>query len=80
MLIRRNPSRSTIVPPKMPDTTTGTIAAAAVIPVRDALPVLWSTNHGIATSAATLPDIEIAFAAKSDTSGPRRRVVTTREA
>ena len=56
-----------------PDSTIGTSPAAATTPVRAALPVVCSTNQGIATSAATLPDIETAFAASRATSGPRRR-------
>ncbi len=56
-----------------PDTTIGTSPAAATTPVRAALPVVCNTNHGIATSVATLPDIDTAFAVSKATSGPRRR-------
>ena len=43
--------------------------AAAVMPVFDALPVVCSTNHGIATRAAALPAMEIASADNIATSG-----------
>ena len=52
---------------------TGTMPAAAVMPVFEALPVVCSTNHGIATRAAAFPAIEIASADSIAMSGTRVR-------
>ena len=52
---------------------TGTIPAAAVMPVFDALPVVCSTNQGIATRAAAFPAMEMASADNIATSGTRVR-------
>lgn len=54
-LMRRNPSRSTSVPPKKEATTVASVVKKATMPVSAALPLCSSTNHGIATSASTLP-------------------------
>ena len=42
-----------------------------VMPVFDALPVVWSTNHGIASSTILLPVTEIAFATRTAVRGRR---------
>jgi hypothetical protein len=71
MLIRRAPSRSTSAPPNAPPRISGRLAAAVTTPVLAALPVVWSTNHGIATSAIVVPTKETALPASRPSSGPR---------
>jgi len=59
---RRKPRRSTITPPKSPARTIGRKLKKTARPVRAALPVVVSTNHGIAICAAWFPESEIASA------------------
>ena len=54
---------------------TGTMPAAAVMPVFEALPVVCKTYHGIATRAAAFPAIEIASADSIAPSGTKVRTV-----
>jgi hypothetical protein len=58
-LVVRKPSRSTMTPPKTPAMTTGRKLKKTASPVRLALPVVVSTNQGIASCATTLPTSEI---------------------
>jgi hypothetical protein len=60
MLERRWPSRSTIAPPKKEARIAGTSSQKATIPVRAALPVVSSTNQGIATAVSCVPPCDIA--------------------
>ena len=61
-LVALNPSRSTTTPPKNAASTIGRKLKNTARPVSAALPVVVSTNHGIATCATALPDKEIASA------------------
>ena len=62
MLARRAPILSTIGPPTIAPIASGMVVAKPVIPARDGLPVLTSTNHGRATTATTFPSCETVFA------------------
>ncbi len=57
-LVVRNPSRSTITPPKNAARTIGTKLKKTASAVSLALPVVVSTNQGIASCATALPDSE----------------------
>ena len=61
--------RSTIDPPRMPTMTKGTTPVATEIPVWLALPVVSSTNQGMAIRLKVLPNWEIALADRSPMSG-----------
>ncbi len=69
--MRLAPSRSTRPPPTKPAINSGSVSAKVVRPVCMALPVVWSTNQGMATEVIILPTCEIALAVKSATSGAR---------
>lgn len=62
-LATRNPRRSTTTPPKNAARTIGRKLKKTARPVSVALPVVVSTNHGIATYATALPASEIVSAA-----------------
>jgi hypothetical protein len=64
-LAARKPSRSTSAPPRRPATIGGRKAKKPTRPASVGRPVSWSTNHGMATNALTLPTSETASAAKS---------------
>ena len=61
-LVVRNPSRSTITPPKNPPMTSGRKLRKTASAVSAALPVVVSTNHGIASCATALPASEMTSA------------------
>ena len=65
MLVVRKPTRSTITPPKKVASTIGTKLATTARLVSAALPVVTSTNQGIASWATWLPEREIASATYS---------------
>jgi len=55
MLVARKPSRSTTTPPKKAASTIGRKLKKTARALRVALPVVASTNHGIAICATALP-------------------------
>ena len=59
MLVLRNPSLSTITPPRNPARTTGRKLKNTASAVSHALPVVVRTNHGIASCATAFPASEI---------------------
>ena len=61
-LVVRNPSRSTMTPPKNPARTAGRKLKKTASPVSAGLPVVTSTNHGTASRATAFPTSEIASA------------------
>jgi hypothetical protein len=69
MRVRLYPNLSTKVPPRKPASTTGKTVKKPVIPVWVALPVVWSTNQGIAIAESTLPTNEIALAVSREMIG-----------
>jgi hypothetical protein len=58
-LVVRKPRRSTITPPKNAASTAGRKLKKTARAVYAALPVVTSTNHGIASCATALPTSEI---------------------
>lgn len=68
-LVRLSPRGSTTGPVRA---AAATFAAPNTKPVLAALPVVWSTNQGIATSARALPVMEMALAERSAAMGDRR--------
>ncbi len=71
---RQAPMRSTHGPPIPISTAYGASSAKAMIPVSAALPVVVSTNHGIASIDIRVPSMEIPLAASSPII-PRRRLI-----
>ena len=71
MLARRRPSRSTITPPSADDSTNGSSEKKPTSPVWATLPVVCSTNQGIASCVSRLPVIETASDARRAASGTR---------
>ena len=63
MLAFRNPSRSTTTPPRKAESTIGRKLKKTARPVSAGLPVVVSTNHGMANCATAFPETEIASAA-----------------
>ena len=59
MLVVRNPSRSTTTPPKNAARTIGRKLKNTASAVSAALPVVVSTNQGIASCATAFPASEI---------------------
>jgi hypothetical protein len=55
-----------MVPPKKPARITGRMLKNPVMPVLVALPVVWSTNQGMAINVKTLPTSEIALAMNNE--------------
>lgn len=62
MLMRLKPKRSTMLPPMKAARAMGRAVKNPVMPVFSALPVVWRTNHGMASAVRTLPTIEMPFA------------------
>ena len=61
-LVVRNPSLSTMTPPKNAASTAGRKLKKTASPVSAALPVVTRTNHGTASRATAFPTSEIASA------------------
>ena len=71
-LVRLSPRGSTTGPVSAAAATFAAPATPNTRPVLAALPVVWSTNQGIATSARALPVMEMALAERSAAMGDRR--------
>ena len=69
--MRRAPIRSTRAPAASEPSAIGRVAKNAMIPVRAALPVVESTNHGSAMTATVLPSSDTAWATISAYRGRR---------
>jgi hypothetical protein len=70
-LVRLSPRGSTTGPVRAAAATFAAPATPNTRPVLAALPVVWSTNQGIATSARALPVMEMALAERSAAMGDR---------